>query len=253
MRIIVRPKMTENNVDFVLKIFMKWQAVWGSCLLFPYFCLTNLYLLCFKLNACSDVTIGGKNNLRSLRGEKKFLKSWLILLWVCLGSSFLLQLMDTPVPGPHQDSSQFQTATVWGKLFWPSLHPHLRAPRWSTAASQTSESSPHRVGRASCRWWATSSWTCDLTRSHKNPYYIYFHSNCLVQIAVSNCQNLIEDKHCRLFVIIFWCLATMLFNISVFTLNKFEVLNRSAQPHWHIGEIFAESFFNKSTQVSFDD
>lgn len=89
--------------------------------------------------------------------------------------------MDTPVPGPHRDSSQSQTATVWGKLFWPSLHPHLQAPRWSTAASQTSESSPHRVERASCRWWATSSWTCDLTRSHKNPYCIYFHSNCLAK------------------------------------------------------------------------
>lgn len=73
-----------------------------------------------------------------------------------------------------------------------------------------------------------------------------------VQIALSNRQNLIEDKHCRLFVIIFWCLATMLFNISVFTLNKFEILNRPAQPHWHIGEIFAESFFNKSTHVSFE-
>lgn len=76
----------------------------------------------------------------------------LIFLWISLGSSFMLQLMDTPVPGPHQDSSQFQMATVWGKLFWPSLHPHLQAPRWSTAASQTSESSPHRVERASCRW-----------------------------------------------------------------------------------------------------
>lgn len=135
--------------------------------------------------------------------------------------------MDTPVPGPHRDSSQSQTATVWGKWSWPSPHPHLRAPRWSTAASQTSESSPHRVERASCRWWATSSWTCDLTRSHTNPYCIYFHSNCLAkgQIAVhwrgtrasfktGKFQNLIEDKHWRLFAIILGCLAPMLPNVS---------------------------------------
>lgn len=65
---------------------------------------------------------------------------------------FPLQLMDTPVPGPPQASSLFPTATVWEKQFQPSLHLHLPAPRWSTAASQTSELSPHRVERASCRW-----------------------------------------------------------------------------------------------------
>lgn len=148
-------------------ITFKWQTVW--CWIFWLWRCVSTYWLYFSI-------------IQSLYNRQEnllvfLLSGWmltcLILLWLSLGSSFILQLMDTPVPGPHQDSSQFQMATVWGKLFWPSPHHHLQAPRWSTAASQTSESSPHRVERASCRWWATSSWTCDLTRSQKSVLLLF--------------------------------------------------------------------------------
>lgn len=169
--------------------------------------------------------------------------------------------MATPVPGPHRGSSQFQTATVWGKLFWPSLHPHLRAPRWSTAASQTSESSPHRVERASCRWWATSSWTWDLTRSHKNPYCIYFHSNCLAKDKLpftKKEQNLaFRQENSRIWLRIntggylpsFWDVWLRTSErLSVYPQQVWSP-ERINQPHWHIAEIFAESFISTSTHV----
>lgn len=104
-----------------------------------------------------------------------------------------------------------------------------------------------------------------ISRDHakKNPRCIYFHSNCSAKVRLlfaKKEQNLAfrrEDSRKGLRVntggyspSLFWCLAAMRPNVSLFTLNTFEVQSGSTQPRWHSAGIFAESFISTSTHVS---